>query len=68
MSSFVMAAEAVGAAGTLATPHPAFTHDFWVASLFISVSVEVLIHVWVSYCLDKLQSIWDKTNEKDINA
>lgn len=36
--------------GTLEIPR-ALTHDFKVASIFIIVSVEVQIHVWVSYCL-----------------
>lgn len=36
MSSFGMALAAVGAVGSLENPTLPLTHDFWVASIFIS--------------------------------
>ena len=54
MSSSVAAVVAIGDEGTLEIPpHPTpggFTPDFWVARVFIIVSVRVQIHVWVTYC------------------
>lgn len=53
--------------GTLEIPR-ALTHDFKVASIFIIVSVEVQIHVWVSYCLHWLQCIWDEANKEGVDT
>lgn len=50
------AVAAIGDEDTLEIPPPLprvpSPPDFWVARVFITVSVRVQIHVWVTYCLD----------------